>query len=145
MSKYYPNILVFLQFTIIGIMVIFSKGFFSNYISLTIFIIGASLGVWALSYNRLGNFNIQPKMRENAKLITTGIYRYIRHPMYLSVITMMLAFFWSTPILLEGLFFISLIMVLFLKAKIEEKIWIEHDSKYNEYRAKSRYFIPFFL
>ena len=145
MSRYYPNILVFLQFTIIGLMVIFSKGFFSNIIAISIFIIGAVLGIWALTHNRLGNFHIQPKMRENAKLVTTGIYKYIRHPMYLSVITMMLAFLISTATVIETILFIILIVVLVLKAKREESLWLNHNEKYERYKEQTKLFIPYLI
>jgi len=145
MKKYYPELLVFLQFTIIGFMVIFSKGFFSNIIAISIFIVGAVLGIWALTHNRLGNFHIQPKMRENAKLVTTGIYRYIRHPMYLSVITMMLAFFVSTPTIIESILFVGLIVVLILKAKREESLWLNHNEEYERYKEQTKLFIPYFL
>ena len=94
--KYYPQTLVFLQFTIIGLMVLFSKGFFSSALSISIFTIGLLLGIWALRHNQLGNFNIQPKIKKDSNLITTGIYGYIRHPMYSSVIIMMFAFLVSS-------------------------------------------------
>ena len=126
-------------------MVIFSKGFFSNIIAISIFIVGAVLGIWALTHNRLGNFHIQPKMRENAKLVTTGIYRYIRHPMYLSVITMMLAFFVSTPTIIESILFVGLIVVLILKAKREESLWLNHNEEYERYKEQTKLFIPYFL
>ena len=126
-------------------MVIFSKGFFYNLIALSIFIVGAVLGVWALTHNRLGNFHIQPKMRENAQLITTGIYKYIRHPMYLSVISMMLAFFISTPTIIESILFVGLIVVLILKAKREESLWLNHNEEYERYKEQTKLFIPYFL
>ena len=143
--KYYPELLVSLQFGLIGLIVLFSRGFFSNFIALTIFIIGGLFGIWALSYNRLGNFNIQPKMRDNAKLITTGIYGYIRHPMYLSVIVMMLAFIFATPSQIEIVLFILLIIVLVLKAKKEEEIWLKESKEYTKYKEQTKLFIPYVL
>jgi protein-S-isoprenylcysteine O-methyltransferase Ste14 len=143
--KYYPQSLVFLQFVLIAIMVITSKGFFSNFTAITVFIIGGLFGIWALTHNRLGNFNIQPKMRENAKLITTGVYGYIRHPMYSSVIIMMVAFVVATPTIEEIILLIGLIIVLLLKAKREEKLWIEHDKKYQKYKEQTKLFIPYIL
>jgi len=144
-NKYYPQTLVFLQFLLIGLIVLFSKGFISNTFAIIIFIIGLLIGIWALSHNQLGNFNIQPKLKEGSTLITTGIYKYIRHPMYLSVITTMFAFVLSTANLLEILFFISLLLVLILKAKREESLWIEHDEEYARYKERTKLFIPFVL
>ena len=145
MRRYYPEILVFLQFTIIGVMALLSKGFFSNLVAILISLIGAILGIWALTHNRLGNFHIQPRMREEALLITTGIYRYIRHPMYLSVITMMFGFFIATPNILELTLFIGLIIVLLLKAKREERLWLNHTEEYKKYKERTKLFIPYIL
>jgi len=143
--KYYPQLLVTLQFGIIGVMAILSKGFFSNLLALSIFIAGAILGIWALTHNRLGNFNIQPNLKENSTLITTGIYSHIRHPMYSSVVVMMLAFVIATPIIMEALLWTLLIVVLVLKAKREEYLWTNHNEEYKLYREKTKLFIPYIL
>ena len=43
---------------------------------------GGALAIWTLAFNRLGNFDILPEVKRNARLITSGPYAYIRHPMY---------------------------------------------------------------
>jgi len=144
-KEFYPKLLVFLQFTLIGLIALFSKGFFSSLVSMVVFVLGAGLGLWALLHNKLGNFNIQPKMKEGAVLVTSGIYAFIRHPMYLSVIVMSLALVLSSVTVLQIFLFFTLIWVLFLKAKKEESLWIEKDETYAEYRAKSKFFLPFIL
>ena len=142
---YSPKKLVFLQFFIIGLMILFSKNFFFSTLSLSIFLIGTLLGFWAIGHNKIGNFNIQPKLKKGSKLITSGIYKYIRHPMYSSVIIMMLAFLISTPTLIEGLLFVALIVVLVLKAKKEESLWLVHDEEYQKYKKRTKIFIPYIL
>ena len=141
----YPKLLVFLQFALIGLMLVFSKGIFSSFVAILVFLIGALIGLFALTHNQLGNFNIQPKMKENAKLITTGVYAYIRHPMYLSVLLMMLGVFIGSPTILEVLLLISLTIVLVLKAKKEEAIWSDETQEYLNYKKKTKLFIPFLL
>ncbi len=141
----YPKLLVFLQFALIGLMLLFSKGIFSSFVAILVFLIGALIGLFALTHNQLGNFNIQPKMKENAKLITTGVYAYIRHPMYLSVLLMMLGVFIGSPTILEVLLLISLTIVLVLKAKKEEAIWSDETQEYLNYKKKTKLFIPFLL
>lgn len=142
---YYPTLLVFFQFSLIGLMVLFSKGFFSSILGLSIFILGAILGLWALIHNRVGNFHIQPKLREGSELITTGIYALVRHPMYTSVMLMMLGFLVSTPTIVETLLWLILIGVLLLKAKREESLWLEHDEAYEVYKKSTKLFIPYVL
>ena len=141
----YPKALVFLQFTTMGMMILFSKNFFSSIFFILIFSLGVFLGVWAIKHNEIGNFNIQPKLKDGSKLITSGIYSYIRHPMYSSVIVMMLAFLLSTPSLEEGLLFVLLLVVLFFKAKREEYLWIQEHPAYKEYQKKTKFFIPYLL
>jgi len=142
---HYPKILVFLQFALIGLMLLFSSGVLHSPLALSVFSIGAVLGVWALNHNKLGNFNIQPKMKENATLITSGIYAYVRHPMYTSVITMMFGVLLSTPSLIEIILFTLLIGVLLLKAKKEETIWLKESEAYAQYKKGTKFFIPFVL
>ena len=42
--------------------------------------------VWTSRYNRLGNFNILPEIKEGCELIQTGTYHFVRHPMYTLVL-----------------------------------------------------------
>jgi protein-S-isoprenylcysteine O-methyltransferase Ste14 len=144
-NNIYPKFLVFLQFGFIGLMLFFSHGVFSSLLAMFIFLLGLALGLWAITHNKRGNFNIQPKLKEGCFLVTTGAYRYIRHPMYSSVILMMYAIFVSTPTPLELFLFFSLIVVLVLKAKREEKLWCGHDSEYISYKKRTKLFIPYIL
>ena len=144
-EEYYAKTLVSLQFFIIGLMLFVSEGLLSSVLGLAVFSFFLIFGVIALNYNKLGNFNIQPKLKEGSTLITTGIYKYVRHPMYTSVIGMLLGVLISTPTLFEILLFIMLIVVLLLKAKKEESLWLEHDETYQTYKNKSKFFIPFIL
>ena len=141
----YPKFLVFLQFGLIGLMVFFSHGVLSSLLAICIFLVGLALGLWAINHNKRGNFNIQPKLKEGCFLVTTGAYNYIRHPMYTSVILMMFAVFVSTTTLLELLLFCSLIVVLVLKAKREERLWCKHDREYLSYKNRTKLFIPYIL
>jgi protein-S-isoprenylcysteine O-methyltransferase Ste14 len=144
-NSFYPKLLVFFQFGLIALMLYFSHGVLHSLTAILLFILGAGVGLWAVKLHKRGNFNIQPKLKEGCELVTDGIYAYIRHPMYASVTLMMFAVFVSTPTLSELLFFLSLIFVLFLKAKREEKLWCAHDEAYLEYKEKSKYFIPYIL
>lgn len=143
--EFYPKLLVFLQFGLIGLMVFFSHGVLSSLIGITVFLIGLAIGLWALDHNKRGNFNIQPKLRDGCKLVTSGIYSYIRHPMYASVILMMTGVLISTPTLLETLLLFVLILVLVLKARREEELWCGQDEAYLQYKERTKLFIPYIL
>jgi protein-S-isoprenylcysteine O-methyltransferase Ste14 len=145
MSSLYPKLLVFLQFSIAGIIILLSHDFFSHTYAFSVLIMGACIGLWAINHNKLGNFNIQPKHKEDSYLVTTGIYKLIRHPMYTSVTVMMLAFVMATPTWSEGLLFLVLVGVLVLKAKREEIGLMKAHPHYREYKEKTKYFIPYIL
>ncbi len=56
---------------------------------LSISAIGLLVGLYTLAHNKLGNFDIYPEPLPDACLVTTGPYRWIRHPMYTSLLLMM--------------------------------------------------------
>ena len=57
---------------------------------LAISALGVIVGLYTLAHNKLGNFGIYPEPIPDACLITTGPYRWIRHPMYTSLLLFML-------------------------------------------------------
>jgi protein-S-isoprenylcysteine O-methyltransferase Ste14 len=52
----------------------------------TLWLSSAVLGLWTLSANHPGNFNIRPEPKVLGHLVTTGPYRWVRHPMYGAVL-----------------------------------------------------------
>jgi protein-S-isoprenylcysteine O-methyltransferase Ste14 len=81
---------------------------------------------------------------ETTQLVTRGIYKYIRHPLYLSLFSFSLGVFFKNPGFLNGL--IGFITALFLlkTAKVEEKLSEEKfGDDYVEYKSKTKLLIPF--
>ncbi len=143
LKKLYSYTLVTSQFVLIGILLFHSKSIFSSFLALFIFMCGAIIGIYALWTNNLKNINIIPEIKEDAVLITTGAYTYIRHPMYFSVLVMMLGVVVLEWSLFKTLLYVLLTMVLLLKAKKEEMLWIEKSEAYKDYRKKTKSIIPF--
>lgn len=144
-SKIYSYILVSLQFIFITILVLHHGLHTPNTFALLIFFLGGGFGLYTLKCNTLSNFNIAPEIKENASLITTGAYRYIRHPMYFSVLVMMLGVVVSKPSMLSLFAYVLLVVMLFLKAHKEETLWVEQSSEYGNYRQQTKRIIPFVL
>ena len=144
-SKSYSYILVALQFIFIAILVLNHGLHAPSTFALLIFFLGSGFGLYTLKCNTLSNFNITPEIKENAALITTGAYRYIRHPMYFSVLVMMLGVVVSKPTLLSLFIYVLLVVTLFLKTHKEEMLWVEQSSEYGNYRQKTKKIIPFVL
>ncbi len=96
-------------------------------------------GVAVLGRNRTP----YPRPRDGAQLIQTGIYQFLRHPLYTSVICWAAswALFWSSRSALAA----SLILALFFDAKARaEERWLRAQyPHYTAYERKVRRFIPF--
>lgn len=84
------------------------------------------------------------KTYENQKLIQTGLYGIIRHPMYFATIILFLSF----PLILGSLyaFFVFLIYPIIIAIRIidEEKLLEKELPEYSQYKKKVKYrLIPF--
>lgn len=102
----------------------------------------ALLGIWTLTYNRLGNFNIHPAPKATGSLVTGGPYRLIRHPMYSAVLLGAGALAWLVPSWVGTLAWGGLLLVLLIKAQMEERWLREHHTGYAAYCQQSKRFVP---
>jgi len=78
-----------------------------------------------------------------ASLVTDGLYRYVRHPLY----TAGLAFLWLMPVMTANLLAVnlSLTIYIFIGAIFEErKLHREFGEAYASYAAQTPMFLPFF-
>lgn len=104
---------------------------------------GLILGFWSLRANRPGNFNIRPIPRPHGHLVTTGPYRWIRHPMYTSVLLCAAGASLAASVpWLAWLAFFALVAVLTLKAIAEERWLGELHNGYAAYRNRTKRFVP---
>lgn len=95
-------------------------------------------GAWVLGRNR----TIFPRPNPGSRLVTGGVYRWVRHPLYASL--MCLAFAWalywsSWPTALAAMG-----LTVFLRAKAaREEVWLrEHFPGYADYAGRVRRFFP---
>ncbi|MBH2010253.1 MAG: isoprenylcysteine carboxylmethyltransferase family protein [Xanthomonadaceae bacterium] len=100
------------------------------------------LGLWTLSVNRPGNFNIRPEPRASGHLVQNGPYRWVRHPMYGSVLLLAAgASVWLGSVIGWGLL-LALLGVLMVKAHLEEKWLLQRYTEYGEYRKCTWRLLP---
>lgn len=86
------------------------------------------------------------EFEKTTELIDTGIFKYIRHPLYSSLLFLTWGIYFKNPA--TELLIVSLISTIFLylTALFDEKECIKFfGDKYIEYMKKSRRFIPFIL
>lgn len=103
---------------------------------------GGLLGTWSVTSNRPGNFNIRPLPRAGGRLVQSGPYRWIRHPMYSSVMACGMACAWANPLAWAWLALVALFAVLAIKASFEEQWMQTAHPGYADYREHTRRFLP---
>ena len=110
----------------------------------TLLLGGASVALmaWTLLHNRLGNFNIQPLPKSFGKLVTSGPYRWIRHPMYSAMLMGGGALALMTAPALGWTIWTCLAFVLLVKSTFEERWMREQHPAYGDYVTQSKRFIP---
>jgi len=103
------------------------------------------LALWALAANRPGNFNIRPTPRHGGTLITSGPYRWIRHPMYTSVLLATAGAARKSFEPADALLWFALLGVLLGKAAIEERALARRFPDYQGYRVRTTRFVPWLV
>jgi protein-S-isoprenylcysteine O-methyltransferase Ste14 len=138
------KILVFIQFFVIFLMIL-PFGQETKYLEFGMFfvVLGVFVGLLALFKNKLGNFNIHPSIKEGCVLITDGIYAYIRHPMYTSVLTMMFGIAFIYLSWYEIILFFILAINLLVKLFYEESLWRCESEEYLAYSKKTARLVPY--
>jgi len=90
--------------------------------------------------NRKKNFSFE----NTTNLVTTGIYKYIRHPLYSSLLLLAWGAFLKHISLSTTIVVLLTTVSLFFAAKMEERENIKYfGESYKEYMKKSRMFLPY--
>lgn len=139
----YSKLLVTLQFTLIAAIVQYCGFPFYDLIFLFIGIFGGVIGLLAIFTMKVNNLRVQPIPKPDAELITSGIYNYIRHPMYSSVLLMMLPFVLHTTETISLILYCSLLAILIIKLQYEEQLLIQKFTVYSDYKKRTYRLIPF--
>ncbi len=139
----YSKFLVIVQFTLIAAIVQYCGFPFYNPYLVSIGMLGGMIGVLAIFTMRLNNLRVQPIPKPNAELITSGIYNYIRHPMYSSVLLLMLPFILHSIETKSLLLYCLLVITLIVKLRYEERLLIQKFVSYSEYMKRTYRLIPF--
>lgn len=104
---------------------------------------GAAFAAWAKSH--LGRlFSPQLGVQEQHRLVTTGPYAVVRHPIYLGIVDFII----GTALYLNdvALFVVGLLFVIYFGAQIrvEERLFERHfGTAWREYRARIPAFFPY--
>jgi protein-S-isoprenylcysteine O-methyltransferase Ste14 len=143
------SLLVLLQFgLLLWLAVMAAPQFLQGRVAITCWLLAllsGALAGWTLLHNRLGNFNIHPAPKSGGVLVTSGPYRWLRHPMYGAVLLAAAALALLSGSLSAWLAWGALALVLWVKAHLEEHWLREHHPAYADYCKKSKRFLPWLL
>jgi protein-S-isoprenylcysteine O-methyltransferase Ste14 len=83
-------------------------------------------------------------IEKTSTLVTTGVYGYIRHPLYSSLLFLGWGTFFKHPSWLGGLLALLATIFLMLTARVEEDENIRFfGTAYQEYMKQSKMFVPY--
>lgn len=83
------------------------------------------------------------QVKKKQQLVTTGIYAYVRNPIYSGLVVAVIG---AELVVQSYLFIVCLVLVygVYKQSKLEEKILEEHFGKeYTNYKKRSKMLIPF--
>ena len=86
------------------------------------------------------------KIEKTTKLVIEGIYKFIRHPLYSSLLFLAWGIFLKSITILGLILVIIISFFLIMTAKIEEKENCDYfGHEYEHYMQRSKMFIPYIL
>jgi protein-S-isoprenylcysteine O-methyltransferase Ste14 len=96
-------------------------------------------------YMLLRRKGVSEKSFENTtNLVESGVYRYIRHPLYCSLFLMGTGVMFKDPGYVQIILGLVNFLAVFLTARIEQKEMIERfGDLYSDYMKRTKMFIPF--
>lgn len=142
-SNVKSTFLVSLQFILIGLLFWTTTAYTFSFLSGIFILVAIVLVAWAIISMQKSKVRISPIPANDAVLIITGPYKYIRHPMYLAVLLstvglLLIHFSW-----LRVCMAVTLAIVLIIKLNWEEQMLKVKFSDYKNYVNHSWRIIPF--
>ena len=118
--------------------------FAKNTVLLVIELAAIALGAWAVIHMiKHSKFRARPDPAENARLLDSGPYKYIRNPMYSAVILGFTALLLDSFTWVRFTIYILEIIVLLKKISFEETVLPQKFPAYATYKSRTRRLIPF--
>lgn len=103
---------------------------------------GGALGLWALAAMPLRQMRIVPEVHARGRLVRSGPYRRIRHPMYSAVLLAAAGALATDPAPFRIALLIALVVLLVAKLLREERLLCAAYPDYAAYQASTWRLVP---
>ncbi len=134
---------VIVQFVSLGVLLVAGTIAITDLPDILLLSGGLLLGIWAFLALRRSHFRITPTLDPRAHFVTSGPYKFIRHPMYASLLLLGLGCLAMEATPLRMLAWIILLVDLLLKLEFEEDFLLTRFAGYRAYTRKVKRLIPF--
>jgi protein-S-isoprenylcysteine O-methyltransferase Ste14 len=120
---------------------LWERNLFVWVVASALFVVAGAVGI--LAGTRLGsNLTPNPIPKPEGTLETGGLYQFVRHPIYTSVLALALGLTTLAASMVHLVIFLILVMLLGIKARAEERLLRERFPDYRDYQARVGRFIP---
>ena len=136
-------ILFIIQYATLAYLIFSAEPVPSKWYLLTSYSAGLFLGLWAVFRMGITSLNAGPDPKPGARLLDSGPYRIIRHPMYAAILLVFIPLVIQSPDTIRIIVLTVLILNLLLKMNYEERLIMESMEGYRAYSEKTWRLIPY--
>ena len=136
--------LVFLQFGLLGLLIISPAGHAPTFAPIaSVILYGvAVIGAVPAFVNLRPALTALPEPKEGAPLVTHGIYRWIRHPMYTALLSLSAGLAVARWTVLALVIASLMAIVLSIKSRYEDRLLRNRWPQAREYQSRTGRFLP---
>ena len=108
-----------------------------------VLLIAPGIIILVISFKNLGrSLTANPVPLDKGKLVETGIYKYVRHPIYTGLLLAMLGSVVQSMAIVKFFVWLALLALLTYKAKFEESLLAKKYPGYVDYMKRTGRFVP---